>query len=66
MTSFALFIVDGTPAGDLVPFGPKIVISPAVCDVNRSYYEKILYQPQHTAYCDGITYDTRKNCFTNY
>ena len=38
MTSFALFIVDGTPTGDLVPFGPEFQISPAVRDVDRSYY----------------------------
>lgn len=42
MTSFALFIVDGTPVGDLTFFGPEFQISPAVCDVNRSYYWTIL------------------------
>lgn len=38
MTSPVLSIVDVTPAGDLVPFGPEFQISPAVRDVDRSYY----------------------------
>ena len=38
MTSPVLSIVDVTPAGDLVPFGPEFHISPAVRDVDRSYY----------------------------
>lgn len=38
LTSPVLSIVDITPAGDLVLFGPEFQIAPAVRDVDRSYY----------------------------